>query len=571
MKRKRSGASPGFIYSGMAVALAVVVAAVTITAAQTAPPTIAEIAPSAINQIKDAPLAQVSAFGDGPGAAVGGGGDGSAVTASTLPPTTLPPAVETRTAPRTRRCVTEPGSPPRQTEDPQSPPCVALWEGKDNGGATSKGVTKDEITIAIPTMWFERELRNIEAHFNKRYEFYGRKLRLVPYSPKGAFSKGDSMEADAAKVDEELKAFASTTYIVQFAGQESTYYNALARRKVISESASFLGPPSLTEAEMTKFHPYQWNYWASVDVVQRNMAEIICKQMVNKPPAYAGAPESSRPVRKFGLIIDATVQGGTPLSAEPLLAPTRRCGAQWEVAQMTPQRPSENESWHHDATRSPIAKLQSAGVTTVICLCLKPLLGAATDNAVVAGFFPEWFIQPFGGQDPDESGWVINIGQENQVIGLRGWNKSLPRAQMPYWNAIREVDATYPETQHNSDTTYWEILMLASGIQMAGPNLTPETFGAALQRTRFPNPSCGKAPFYQACVGFEASHTMIKDFAFVWWKPDGRSEEIDYSRHPDSYRANKGGAYCYQETGRRYSLGTWPTRDLAVFGSNTCR
>src|SRR5688500_1174590 len=39
----------------------------------------------------------------------------------------------------TKRCV---GSPPRQTEDPLSPPCVAHFEG-DNGGATYQGVTRD--------------------------------------------------------------------------------------------------------------------------------------------------------------------------------------------------------------------------------------------------------------------------------------------------------------------------------------------------------------------------------------------------------------------------------------------
>src|SRR5687768_16669513 len=45
--------------------------------------------------------------------------------------------------PSTKRCV---GNPPRQSEDPLSPPCAAFFDG-DNQGATYQGVTKDEIRV----------------------------------------------------------------------------------------------------------------------------------------------------------------------------------------------------------------------------------------------------------------------------------------------------------------------------------------------------------------------------------------------------------------------------------------
>src|SRR5438105_12253704 len=44
--------------------------------------------------------------------------------------------------PNQKQCV---GTPPRQTEDPTSPPCVPFFEG-DNFGVTYQGVTKNEIT-----------------------------------------------------------------------------------------------------------------------------------------------------------------------------------------------------------------------------------------------------------------------------------------------------------------------------------------------------------------------------------------------------------------------------------------
>ena len=75
---------------------------------------------------------------------------------------------------RSRRCI---GDPPRQIEDPQSPPCVPYWEG-DNGGATTRGVTRNEIRLAAPN-WDAFKYPALEAFFNRRFEFYGRSLHLL--------------------------------------------------------------------------------------------------------------------------------------------------------------------------------------------------------------------------------------------------------------------------------------------------------------------------------------------------------------------------------------------------------
>src|SRR5439155_17384244 len=101
--------------------------------------------------------------GGGPCAQGTGAGAGGGVTATPAPVQVA----------RVRRCV---GDPPRQIEDPQSPPCVPYWQG-DNGGATSKGVTADEIRIAVPKMTDTDA--QFAAFFNSRFEFYGRKLHLL--------------------------------------------------------------------------------------------------------------------------------------------------------------------------------------------------------------------------------------------------------------------------------------------------------------------------------------------------------------------------------------------------------
>ena len=69
-------------------------------------------------------------------------GPGPAPAADEPPPpaAVLPPAIKT---PSTKRCV---GKPPRQTEDPLAPPCVASFTG-DNFGVTYQGVNKDEVSV----------------------------------------------------------------------------------------------------------------------------------------------------------------------------------------------------------------------------------------------------------------------------------------------------------------------------------------------------------------------------------------------------------------------------------------
>ncbi|MCI0347640.1 MAG: hypothetical protein L0221_19740, partial [Chloroflexi bacterium] len=57
----------------------------------------------------------------------------------------LPPVQSIAKDASAKRCV---GNPPRQTEDPLAPPCVAFFQG-DNFGATYQGVTRDEVRILL--------------------------------------------------------------------------------------------------------------------------------------------------------------------------------------------------------------------------------------------------------------------------------------------------------------------------------------------------------------------------------------------------------------------------------------
>ncbi|HQF94605.1 MAG TPA: hypothetical protein PLS46_10625, partial [Microthrixaceae bacterium] len=91
--------------------------------------------------------------------------------------------------------------------DPYSPPCIKFTGA--NGGATSKGVSADTITVAVRIEAFSsglvdaiskaagadlpsedeqdirRTLDGLVEFFNRTYQFYGRKLKLEIYNGRG--------------------------------------------------------------------------------------------------------------------------------------------------------------------------------------------------------------------------------------------------------------------------------------------------------------------------------------------------------------------------------------------------
>lgn len=115
---------------------------------------------------------------------------------------------------------------------------------------------------------------------------------------------------------------------------------------------------------------------------------------------------------------------------------------------------------------------------------------------------------------------------------------------------IREVDPGYTATSDSATTAnrseiYHPLLLLASGIQMAGPALTPESFERGLQRARFPNPD---HPIRSGSVGFNGGkYAMTRDGAEFWWS---NSSASPYSP-PDR------GTFCYVDGGRR-RIDPWP-------------
>lgn len=553
--------TPGLVLGGVVVAVSVLVAAVALTSRQAAPPTIAEFAPQAVAQIKQTleEQAATEAARTGDGTAGGEtappspppGQESAAPEASAAASPTPPPVV----VPRVRQCI---GSPPRQTEDPQSPPCVPYVDPDlDNGGATHKGVTSDQITVAVPQQFFE-DLKQVTAQtafFNKRYEFYGRKLVLQPFTTSGCVDGQPDparMRADAVAVDEELQVFATLAY-ASCQGADHHYYDALAEREVVSVVDGNL--TTGTGAGYARRSPYQWNVMAGVDTILASTAQFVCATLAGRPPRYAGPAQASAPTRTFGLITTRATDGTTP-DVAPLRDGLRACGVT-----LVERRDDQSTDPSRNGVATIVA-LQDAGVTSVLCLCTAvDLRNVYMPAASAQGFQPEWVETSYINNDLDNTygGGNAPPDQSSHVLGLTFRNKLGPRQDMPWFWAVREADPSLdpaPGAYYSAHSRYVQLLLLASGIQLAGPELTPETFRAGLQRARWGNPGAGAAPYFQARVGFEGPrHVMSVDAAMFWYDP----------RRPGTIDPSVPGAVCYVDRGRRYALGQWQRSDPAFF------
>lgn len=567
--------TPGLVNTAVVGVVVALVATVALTARQQPPPTIAEFAPQAVEQIEESLPEQAQA----PGSAAGGGGSQPGETATEAPtgaatepegeaePTEGPSAAPSPEPspidePRVRQCV---GDPPRQTEDPQSPPCVPYFDG-DNLGPTHQGVTRDEIRVAVPTVDFGgagvENLQLLFEHFNRRYEFYGRQLVPVRYDPvSGSFAQPDppNMVADAVKVDEELQAFASLGYPDR-KGSAHHYYDELASRGVLS--SNYRAQSIMDEARYQEFAPHQFNVIPSIENLFGGFGDMVCRTLAGMPPQGGGGPggDVTDPLggdaepgdRVFGLIYLRTADGVIPPVG--LLEDTLRgCGVEF-AATFEDDASAPNGS-------NAVLQMQDVEVTSVVYLGdAGPLRANYMSAATNQGYFPEWVVSSYLDNDLDNAfqPGTAPPEQTENLLGVSFRDKLLPRQNMPWYWAIRESDPTADPTGGNYYpimSRYHQLLQLASGIQLAGPELTPETFQRGLQAAVFPNPGADGEPYYQAAFDYAGRHTAF-DSGTLWYYDPQAGGTVD---------PGVPGAVCYVNAGARYRVGGFPAGPQPFF------
>jgi len=548
----------------VAAAVLVLVAVLALVVNPPSPPGIAAFAPRASKPITKAPQNQGTRFGTGAGECGQGQVCAHGTPVASAVPTAVPTAaVSHGAAPAGLQCYEWPGGLVTQTFDPQSPPCIATWDDRrGNGGATAPGVSGTEIRVALPqrgssSTW--PALRPLVDYVNTRFQLYGRKITIVPFPSQQADQQAignpndpQAQRADAAAVTS-LEVFASLDFLDPLPSSSTlpVFVDTLAKHKIISIAGGD-NSPYLSVKELEKNAPYAWSYQPPLDRLMTNVGAMTCLQLVGKPAEHAPDPDLRSKTRKFALLLPTDAYlGGPPPGLPDLLAQLDGCGVhdpkvvRWDADDYAPAGLAPS-----------FQQLALDGVTSVIYLNVggsgtpaSPLVQATNAN-----FRPEWVLM---GWNQYMTAYLLNDStlQTSGAFGVGVWNKET-QAPLEMWNQAYASTGSEPLSTgiYNARGVYHELLLLASGVQLAGPHLTPESFAEGLRATTFPNPGAGRGPFYQATVGFGQGPIMVNDFNAFWLDTRTTGAEISNSSYGNSHRA-----FCYVQLGRRREADSWPS------------
>ena len=575
---RRPGRTPGTANLGIVLAVLAVLLPLLLNAATSAPPTAAEFSPNASQVIKKAPPGQAAAVnGTGEGKAPGSGsGPGKGAGAGSPKPT---PAASTVAIPadQLKKCV---GPPPlRQIEDPQSPPCIAYWKG-DNGGATAKGVTRDSIYVAVPTpKGFQKEYTALAKFFNNRFQLYGRKIVLQFCSPgAGADSNGsggqDGQVQDASNASKGcgsgVPPFASLYY--QF--DNGRYYNQqMACRFKTVVVASYT---PFDTSYMKTCRPYLFQYTMASEQMFDQMGEWACARLAGRPARFGGGTTNTgaqltATTRKFGIFLAPFYHDDPVARRSALRQMTERlkaCGAEVPADRIIINPVTETnagQSLDPASASNAIAQMRRADVTSIFCFCGVFPYGALARAAASNSYQPEWLSSTYGILD-DYNGLLLSAAPTDQLKHLFGLS-FIPRhvnpLLEPYNVGIQEGDPAVAARTSNGDFTnftqlYRPLLMLAAGLQMAGPKLTAASFQSGLLKTTFPNPI---TTLNAGDVGLDSEgFSFTRDATEYWYSSTAKGPYSDDG-------AGAKGAICYLDSGRRYRPGAWRKGELTGFGT----
>ena len=561
----------------VAAVLAFLVLPSTLTLPNPSPTSQEEIAPVPPTQSKTNP--PVSNFtslnsgsnGDGLGAGQGGGTKVGAIP----PPPSLPPGLG-NLPPATYQCVAG-----RQTEDPLSPTCVPFYQG-DNGGASYQGVTAKEVRVI---MYFEpygtlntsqgtstppyntivdtdkpakpnehpavTTARGWSKFFGTRYAAYNRHVHIFvqfgSYDSSGSTSAGTQTQ-DGALAYAQIKPFAIVNY--SSFGNGAFYNNYMAQHGVL-----IFGSVAARSVKFYQQYPgLQWGYPPPLEYSAAQYANGVCSAIVGKPASNVGAGSTgiaNGTPRKYGLLYttDPAFEG---LADEAKLAADlmkKQCGITPTQTQTYAKNgfSVDNGTTPRSATNVALA-FQQAGVTTVLWPAgYEVKISQAFKNIQ---YFPEIIV----GDDPQQSANYPATFQD-QAAWAQAWaiasvTYDPPPNERICYQEYRTVDqqSANSDVQNFACDYYNDLRQLYTGIQVAGPQLTPKSIDQGFHAIPIVESTNPQLP---TCYYLSNDYTCVKDSVIEHWDPTAQTPS---SRNPGCWRM--------VGNGKRYLPGKFPTANL---------
>ena len=405
-------------------------------------------------------------------------------------------------------------------------PCVPVFDG-DNGGATTSGVTADEIkvvryvgdastdlTALLGSMDVDdsteaqlETMRDYVEIYSSRAETYGRTIEVVDYKATGASNDVVAAQADATQIATELEPFAVIGGPQQDRG---TFAQELTSRGIVCVDCAGAIPASMID----EMRPLVWSPLPAAEQFIGTLAAWASNLNTEATTAaFAGDPELRDQPRKNGVIHYDQDPPVFPLADEEL-----------------PEGIAVVESYVLDfATLAQkatelVAKFKAEGITTIEFLGDPIMPIYLTAAATEQGYFPEWVITGTYLTDSNIFGRQYDPRQMEHAFGI---SQLAAPTEQDLQDPIRLYRwyfggaDTMPPARAQYGPLQSPARFLVNGIHMAGPDLTSETFA----RGQFRIPPAGGGPTTpQISFGrwgfFDAvDYSGIDDSTEIWWDP----------------------------------------------------
>jgi hypothetical protein len=447
-----------------------------------------------------------------------------------------------------------------------APSCVVPWpQGADNGGATAQGVTATEIKVAVllddqagsaeQNMANSRDMAQL---FNAKYRMWGRKLSITFVKASG--SDEAAQRADAIKIAA-LKPFA----LITDSGGGSVTEVEVAKRGIVTFPT--IGT-QLTVRDSLAQAPFRWAEFPSDLHTMSSVAELIGKGLGNKPAKWAGDPLLQSKPRVYGVVYPRSYDANyfkEQLAKYNLgvavALPYDYLGSLGDPAISQQQAPTI------------IGRLKSAGVTTVVAFTDVFMTQSLTQQATSNQFSPEWINTGFAAQDYALLARTYDQAQWAHAFGLTPLTQAAPRGgPTPYQRFFQWYWGDKSDNWFGRVFIGW--FWLATGVHMAGPNLTPLTFRDGL--FAYP-PSGGSACDCRDTVQYSwgrkagfpyDDYVAWDDFQMIWWSatdsgPGNADPAVQDA--PEGFEVSGPGNWWYVHDARHFAPGKIPDGEPPMF------
>jgi hypothetical protein len=446
-----------------------------------------------------------------------------------------------------------------------APPCYANIEG-DNGGDTATGVTGDSIKVVAyiaidddPILDLITGAVGIEDTgdeaaatyqdyrdlYQTYYQTYGREVEVVEYRATGTAIDEEAARADAQAIAE-MQPFAVWGGPVL----TSAFADELSARQVICIGCLGGGLPEWYDERS----PYVINVGKMADQTRLTFVEYITKKLAGRNAVHAGDEAMHDQERVFGSV-NLEISEETATLAENFQNDLEEEGV--EVA--------ERVSYAFDPGRLQeqadqiMARMKAAGVTTILFRGDPVAPANLTQAATAQDYFPEWVVDGANLVDSTVFARTYDDEQWSHAFGVSGLTARADPLEQNYNYIYRWWTGEEPPARDTNPVLYPQPSLFFGALQVAGPNLTPETFRDGLFNLPATEPAITNPliSFGDKDIWPYTDYNGVDDATEIWWDPDEQG--------PDEIDRDGTGMWRYVDGGKRYLYGEWTDDESKVF------